>query len=532
MWRRWLTAAGRALARNLTTRLVILLMLALMVITGVYDYTRLVRVRESLVAQTQEDERIFAETLALAVRQNVRRGRTTDELSELLEDILARPGLVAVVIYDPEGKAIAARLASDYPTPEPDDALRQALARREPASGLLQTDAGQILRYIQPFRWPGGRAAAIEVRQTLRETEREFRRAARESILSRLVVLTLFVVSVVGLTRWHIGRPIRLLMAGARAIGTGDLTSRIAVKRRDEIGQLAEEFNRMAENLHAAHDELLLQSEERLRLEREVHQAQKLAVVGMLAAKVAHELGTPLNVISGRSEVLQHVIPSAHPERRHLDVILKQVERIDGIIRALLDYTRPQRPSLRPLPIESVIRRVTNLLLDHSRRRTVRFAVELPANLPSVMADPDQLQQLFINLLMNALDASPNGAEIRITSGGEPLFPAEGRPGVTRGKVADPSLAIHILDQGKGLASDQLDHVFEPFFSTKAREQGTGLGLPIAEEIVRAHRGEIEMLSVFGRGTEVIVRLPLAPDDAGGQGEAAGSASGEVTHET
>jgi signal transduction histidine kinase len=93
-------------------------------------------------------------------------------------------------------------------------------------------------------------------------------------------------------------------------------------------------------------------------------------------------------------------------------------------------------------------------------------------------------------------------------------------------------LAIHILDQGKGLASDQLDHVFEPFFSTKARDQGTGLGLPIAEEIVRAHRGEIEMLSVFGRGTEVIVRLPLAPDDAGGQGETASSASGEMTHET
>ena len=92
------------------------------------------------------------------------------------------------------------------------------------------------------------------------------------------------------------------------------------------------------------------------------------------------------------------------------------------------------------------------------------------------MADPDKLQQLFINLLTNALDASPNGAEIRITSGDEPLFPAEERPEITRGKVAEPSLAIHILDQGKGLASDQLNHVFEPFFSTKARDQGTGLG--------------------------------------------------------
>lgn len=509
MHARWIRAAGDRLRRNLTTRLIILLVLALMVITGVYDYTRLVGERERLVAQIQEDERIFAETLALAVRQNVRRGRTTDELRELLEDILARPGLVAVAIFNPEGQVIAETVAEGHESPRLDETTRKSVARREPVSLLVETESGQILRYVQPFRWPGGRTAAIEVQQTLRQMEREFRRAVRESILSRLVVLVLFVLSVVILTRWSIARPIRALMAGAQAVGRGDLNQRIELARRDEIGQLAEEFNRMATNLQAAHDELLQQAEERLRLEGEVQQAQKLAAVGMLAAQVAHEIGTPLNVISGRTEVLAGVISPGHTGYRHLEVILRQTERISRIIRALLDYTRPRRPDLHSERLGPILGRVADLLAERGRRRGVGIALNVPPDLPLVLGDPDQLQQLFINLLLNALDASPPGETVRVTIGSDPILPGEGRVGITRGKVAAKYLAIHVLDAGRGLSEEQLDHVFEPFFSTKTQGLGTGLGLPIAEEIVRAHRGEIEMLSIPGRGTEVIVRLPL-----------------------
>jgi signal transduction histidine kinase len=391
-----------------------------------------------------------------------------------------------------------------------DDAVRETLKSKEGASILAREGSGQLLRYVQPFRWPGGRTGVIEVRQTLAGMEQEFHRTVREKVLSRLVVLALFVLSVIALTRWSIVRPIRALIGGARAVGQGDLAQRIEVTRRDEIGQLAEEFNRMAANLESAHSELLRQAEERLRLEQEVQQAQKLAAVGMLAAEVAHEIGTPLNVISGRAEVLERVVPPDHAERRHLDVILKQAERIKGIIRALLDYTRPRRPNLRPQNVVPILGRVADLLLDRTRRRGVRIQFDLPTGLPQVQADPEQLQQLFLNLLLNALDASPQGATIRVTTGSAPLLPEEGRAGIVRGKLEQPSLAIHILDAGKGMTAEQLDHVFEPFFSTKGREHGTGLGLPIAEEIVRAHRSEIEMLSIPGRGTEAIVRLPLA----------------------
>src|SRR5512141_152001 len=191
----WMRAVGDRVGRNLTTRLILLLALALLVITGFNDYTRLVREREQLVKQTREDERIFAETLALAVRYNLRRGRTTDELKDLLGELVARPGLAAVVIYDPDAGVVARTLAAGSEAPPPDEIVRRALTQREAVSVMADSPSGRILRYVQPFRWPGGRFGAIEVQQTLREMESQFRRAVRTTIISRLVVLALFVLS-------------------------------------------------------------------------------------------------------------------------------------------------------------------------------------------------------------------------------------------------------------------------------------------------------------------------------------------------
>ncbi|HSB80284.1 MAG TPA: ATP-binding protein [Candidatus Methylomirabilis sp.] len=493
--------------RSPTTRLILLLLLALTVITGVDEDVRLFRKRERLVEQTRRDERIFAETLALAVQQNVRRGRAPDSLQGLIQNNLAQPDVVGIAIYNPVGEVVAERVAPGLPPLIPDETVRHALAMRQAAS-LPVEGVSSGLRYIQPFGWPQGRTGAIEVRHSLADTEREYRRAIQESILSGLVVLALFVLSGVALTRWSIVRPIRALIAGARAVGRADLAQPIDVRRRDGFGQLAEEFDRMSASLQVAH-------EERQRLEREVQQAQKLAAVGMLAAEIAHEIGTPLNVISGRAEVLGKTVGPDHSGRRHLDVILQQTERITGTLRALLDYARPRRPSLRAQAVVPILGRVADLLLDRSRRRRVRIELDASAGLPQVLADPDQLQQLFLNLLSNALDASPPGETVRVAVGPVPMLPAGDRAGIVRGKADGLTLAIHVLNSGKGLTADQLDHVFEPFFSTKAQGQGTGLGLPIVEQIVRAHRGEIEMLSIPERGTEVIVRLPLASKAAG-----------------
>jgi signal transduction histidine kinase len=496
---------------TLTSRLVVLILLALMIITGVYDYVRLTRDRDRLVAETRQELRIFAETLALAVSRDVRRGQTSDELKELLDDILARPGLVAVTIYGPGGRLVAQTVAPGAEPPRPDDALRQTLATRQRVSSL-EEGPNRLLRHVEPFRWPGGRTAALEVRETLEGMERTFRREIKERVIARLSILAAFVLSLLAVTRWSIARPIRALIRGASAVGRGDLGQRIELRRRDEIGQLAEEFNRMAANLQAAHAEILRQAEERRRLEQDVEQAQKMTALGMLVAEIAHEIGTPLNVISGRAEVLGRTLPPDHPDRRHVELILGQTERITGIIRSLLDYSRPRRPELREEAITPIIARVADLVLGRCRAKDVRVRLDVPIGLPAVLGDADHLQQLFLNLVLNALDASPRGSVIHITTGDEPMLPAEGRASITRGKVESSCLAVHIVDTGTGIHAAQLDHVFQPFFSTKKRGAGTGLGLSIAEEIVRAHHGEVEVLSIPDRGTEVVVRLPLADE--------------------
>ena len=500
--------------KHLTTRLILLLIFALTIITGACDYIRLASERERLIEMRRADQRTLAETLALAARRNVRSGRTTQELQELLDDMRSRPGLIRVAIFDPQGRLVAAGVRSGVPEPVRDHAVELALRSGAPSSSMLTVGKQQVLRHLQPFRWPDGRMAAVEVENSLGPVERDLAAIIREGIAARAIILVLFVLATVAVVRWSIGRPIRSLIRAARAVGSGDLSQRIEVKRADELGELAEAFNHMAENLQRARLAVLEQSEERLRLEREVEQAQKLAAVGLLAAEVAHEVGTPLNVVSGRAEALERAIPPDHPERRHLDVIQQQTNRIAGIIRSLLDYTRPRRPELRPKAVPPILRRVAGLLEPRYREKRTRISINLSADLPSVLADADQLQELFINLLTNALDASPPGAAVQVTAGPEPVLAAEGRAEIVRGKADAPMLDVHIVDRGPGMSAEALSHAFEPFFSTKKRGQGTGLGLPVVEEIIRAHRGEVAMLSIPGHGTEVIVRLPIAPAGA------------------
>jgi two-component system NtrC family sensor kinase len=497
--------------RNLTARLVVLLMLALLGITGLLDYMRLARERERLEDETRRDVQVFAETLALAVSRNVRWGRTSAELRELLEDILARPGLVAVSIFDPEGRVIAETAAEGAPTAGPDDLVRRVLADKRAAAALAPGPRA-VLRRVQPVRWPGGRTGALEVRQTLADAEMAFWQEVKDRVLWRLVVLVAFLLSIAALTRWSIARPIRALIRGAEALGRGDLGLRLPARRRDELGQLAHAFNRMAADLEAARRQLVRDADERLRLEQDVQQAQKLASIGRLAAELAHEIGTPLNVVAGRAEGLERLLPADHPGRRHVQLIRSQTDRLGEVVRSLLDYSRPRRPALAQEAVTPVVARAAELLLDHFRAKDVRVRLELPPGLPPIRGDAGQLRQVFLNLLLNALDAAPRGSFVRVTVGPEPVLAGEGRLAISRGAAPDDALALHVVDHGPGIPPDRLPHVFQPSFSAKRSEQGLGLSLPIVEDIVRAHQGAIEVATVPGRGTEVTVWVPLADE--------------------
>jgi two-component system sensor histidine kinase HydH len=244
----------------------------------------------------------------------------------------------------------------------------------------------------------------------------------------------------------------------------------------------------------------LIEDQSALRsLENQLVRAEKLISVGVLSAGIAHEIGSPLAVIRGRAEqVLRDTAPG--PRAEDLRVIIKHIDRITSTIRQLLDFSRRQPIAPRAVSLAVTIERARELLQWKFESKELELRVTLDDDLPMLAADPDQLQQVIVNLLLNACDASPPMGQVAIK--------ARRLPG--------QQVELEIADRGHGIAPEHLHAVFDPFFSTKKRGEGTGLGLSIVASIVRNHAGEISLDSATGKGTTVTVRWPAHREVAHG----------------
>jgi two-component system sensor histidine kinase HydH len=236
-------------------------------------------------------------------------------------------------------------------------------------------------------------------------------------------------------------------------------------------------------------------------LEDQLLRAEKLATVGVLAAGVAHEMGTPLGIIRGRAEYMLSKLDGVeNPQSRGLGAIVQQIDRVSRIIRQLLDLSRLQPAKARAVSLAPLVRGLQELLVVEAERRRVQLHVDVPEQLPALAADADQLQQVLLNLTLNACDACGAGGHVRLSAA-----PLRGEAPGTGGLVE-----LRIQDDGCGIAPEHLHQVFDPFFTTKKRGQGTGLGLTVVAQIVRNHGGQVEIDSEPGRGTCVTLHWPVA----------------------
>jgi signal transduction histidine kinase len=233
-------------------------------------------------------------------------------------------------------------------------------------------------------------------------------------------------------------------------------------------------------------------------LERQLTRAEKLATTGVLAAGIAHEVGTPLGIIRARAEILLDRLDNQET-RGALEAIVHQIDRISSTIRQVLDFSRSQPVDVRPVDPASAIRSVVGLLEHRFRQDDLSVRVDVDPELPSIAADPNQFEQVMINVLLNACDACSRGGTIEVSA----------RLDAERG--AD-RMRLEIRDDGAGIPAEHLLAVFDPFFTTKKRGEGTGLGLPVAASIVRNHGGEIGLASVPGEGTAVSILWPLSKE--------------------
>lgn len=230
---------------------------------------------------------------------------------------------------------------------------------------------------------------------------------------------------------------------------------------------------------------------ERSAVEAKLTRAEHLAEIGQLAASLAHEIKNPLAGISGAIQIIGDGIPPDHAHQPIVTEILGQIGRLDATVKDLLQYARPTPPRAAKVELDGVVRRVLRLLQEEPALQRVRIMYDSAEPDASVYADDAQIEQLLINLLLNAAHASDSGAIIRL---------GVARPG--------DCVILTVRDEGKGMTTEALARAFEPFFTTKAR--GTGLGLPICKRIVEAHGGDIKLQSELGQGTTVTVHLPLS----------------------
>jgi two-component system, NtrC family, sensor kinase len=320
-------------------------------------------------------------------------------------------------------------------------------------------------------------------------------RSATWDIVVRLSLLVISMTVLTGLVlQREVLRPLSRLMEGITHLGRGESATPLPVDRHDELGRVAEAFNTMAAQLQTARQDLLRETEHTLDLEQQLRHSATLAVAGRLASGVAHEIGTPLNIISGRAEFILQNLPAGDTRRDELNVIVGQIDRITAMIRSLLDTVRPVKPEIRSVVLKDLIDRLLLLLEYAARRHGVTLEVSIPSDLPAVRADRNQLQQVLINILMNAFEAARPTGRVQLSA-----------RRALRGTRAGVEIAVQ--DSGPGIPAAIQTRVFEPFFSTKPPGEGTGLGLPICRDILKGLGGEISLQSEPGVGATFVVWL-------------------------
>jgi two-component system NtrC family sensor kinase len=303
----------------------------------------------------------------------------------------------------------------------------------------------------------------------------------------RTIALSATAIAAISLLLWAVfhhlvGRPVGRLLAATKAVTAGDLGHRIEIDRDDELGQLAASFNEMTAHLAEAR--------------HQVYQSNKLASLGRLAAGIAHEINNPLTGVLTYSSFLLKRADDAEV-RADLETIVHETKRCREIVRGLLDFARQVPPKKTTTELNGAVERALDIVDNQLKVQNIRVTQSLRGDLPPIHADPNQLQQVVVNLLVNAADAFvEDDREIYLATD------LKSRDGV---RVVE----LKVADNGTGIPEKNLGKIFEPFFTTK-ENKGTGLGLAVVWGIVAEHGGRIEVESKPGRGTTFTVSLPLA----------------------
>jgi signal transduction histidine kinase len=473
---------------RLTRKLVLVLMAAIIVVMAIDAGLQVRREVALFEDDVAGDEEAMGRVLQVAVEQ-VAASDGVDAAADVLARMRAsqgRVGLRWLWLDQPEtGHALPADAEGTIRAGQVARFVREDAARDE-----------RQFTYV-PLHLPGDRVAALELSEPL-SSQRSFLRRTELHVLGTLV--TLIVLGGL-LALWvgvvFVGRPMRRLTEQARRIGTGDLSHRLALPQRDEIGTLAREMNATCERLVLANARVRAETDARIAALEQLRHADRLKTVGQLASAVAHELGTPLNVVGGRAKLIAKGGLTRAEIDENAAIISGQTDRMTSIIRQLLDFARRRNLKRSTGDLRELVRRTADMLGVFARTRKVAIAVDVPDE-PILLASDPGLQQAIANVVVNGIQSMPAGGTVRVRL--ETPTCADSPPhGACR---------VVVEDEGVGIPPADVPHLFEPFFTTKDVGEGTGLGLAVAYGIVSEHGGRIDVTSTPGHGSRFDIVLP------------------------
>ncbi|MEO7736129.1 MAG: HAMP domain-containing sensor histidine kinase [Kofleriaceae bacterium] len=387
--------------------------------------------------------------------------------------------------------------AKGHNAPQASRDLLAPMAQNEPISFIVQARGQTRLFTYLPVNVPVDRSGGLEITQSFEVFDAYVRGSLRNQIIGSAATVAIAAILALGLGVVFIGRPIGKLATKARRVGTGDLSAPLKLKQRDELGELANEINLMCERLAEAQDA-------RARATEQLRHADRLTTVGKLASGLAHELGTPLNVVSGRARLIADREVEGDDVLDSARIVAEQADRMTALIRQLLDFARPRALQSAPLNVATLATRVCQLVATIARKYNVTLVPPAPDETLRLQADDGQLTQVLTNLVVNAIQAIGGKGTVSIVAR---TVDQVAPPYV--GGSAQTWMAVEVRDTGAGMDDATRERIFEPFFTTKEVGDGTGLGLSVSWGIVREHGGWIDVASELNKGSTFTVYLPM-----------------------
>ncbi|NWG02556.1 MAG: HAMP domain-containing protein [Syntrophaceae bacterium] len=456
-----------------------------------------------------------------------------------------------LIVVDDQFNLIAKKKADLKPLPSIDPSLKKAIQTGELStaidqSGSFLSTSYKKLTIYSPLWHQGKIVGGVQMEVPIWDMMMnllEWKRIILITIVFDAMVLIVFGSFL--LSRVLV-KPIKDLVRLTQKISEGDFSQKIEETSKNEIGQLIGSFNRMfdrlkenQESLENYLESLELANKKLKQAQEELIRTEKLASIGRFAAGVAHEVGNPLGAILGYTSILQKDGMNQEESRDYLKRIEKEIERINRIVRELLDFARPTKFEIKEVEINQLIENTLSLLSYQKNFKNIESRLELQSGLPKIKGDESQLSQVFMNIILNAVDAMPEGGTLTIQTrthilkdvgedrlqriylrrrSSDPMQSDYSHmrkvdPLVSLFKKfsgGDQLVKIRISDTGVGIKKENLENIFDPFFTTKAPDKGTGLGLSISLRIVESLGGEIRVASEVGKGTTFEVYFPVA----------------------